>query len=252
MDVLAVVGLALAASAWFIVYLWPVPRIVREYESALHYRKGHLLSRRGPGRYWLRRRVDELILFDMRRQQMIVAGQEVLTQDRVPIKLSVLAEYSVTDVEKAASAAQDYTQHLYGHLQIAVRAVLAMRDLDGALADRGAVGRELKTAIEPVAEGLGIELHDVHVRDYMMGGGLRSAYADVIQARQQGLAALERARGESAALRNLANSAQLLEGHPGLMKLRVLQALEGRPDARIHISLDGSSVADSPAGKGND
>ena len=41
----------------------------------------------------------------------------------------------------------------------------------------------------------------------------------------EGQAALERARGESAALRNLANAAKLLEGNPGLLNLRLMQSL---------------------------
>jgi regulator of protease activity HflC (stomatin/prohibitin superfamily) len=88
-----------------------------------------------------------------------------------------------------------------------------------------------------VAE-LGLEVHDVQVRDLMLAGNLRSAFADVVVARQQGLAALEKARGETAAIRNLANSAELMERHPGIMQLRLLQAVENSPGNRVVIALD--------------
>jgi hypothetical protein len=60
----------------------------------------------------------------------------------------------------------------------------------------------------------------------------------VVAAKQQGLAALERARGESAAVRNLANAAQLVEKHPGIMRLRLLQAVESGSGNRIVVTLD--------------
>ena len=47
----------------------------------------------------------------------------------------------------------------------------------------------------------------------------------MLKAKQEGQAALERARGESASLRNLANAARVLEGNPALMNLRLIQSL---------------------------
>lgn len=64
-----------------------------------------------------------------------------------------------------------------------------------------------------------------------------------ILAKQQGLAALERAGGESAGLRNLTNAAELLERHPGIAQLRLLQAVEGRSGNRIVVPLDPERAA---------
>ena len=131
-----------------------------------------------------------------------------------------------------------YQATLYGRLQLALRQVVAGKDLDGALAERGEIGQEILGAVGAGAADLGLEVRAVDIRDFMMAGGLRSAYTDVIEARQRGLAALERARGESAALRSLANSAELLERHPGLAHLRLLQAVETGSGNRIVIALD--------------
>jgi regulator of protease activity HflC (stomatin/prohibitin superfamily) len=81
-------------------------------------------------------------------------------------------------------------------------------------------------------------VHEVQVRDFMMAGNLKNAFADVVIARQKGLAALEKARGETAAVRSLANSAQLMEKHPGIMQLRLLQAVENSAGNRVVIALD--------------
>ena len=186
----------------------------------------------------VRGQVDELVKVDIRRQQLIVSGQEVLTSDRVPLKVSLVAEYSVTDVTKAVTEVEELRDTLYSRLQPALRETVAARGLDEALAERGEISTAILQLASEESESFGVLLRSVQVRDFMMGAGLRGAYSDVIQARQQGLAALERARGESAALRNLANSAEILERNPGIAHLRLLQAVEGSSGHRIVIALD--------------
>jgi regulator of protease activity HflC (stomatin/prohibitin superfamily) len=127
---------------------------------------------------------------------------------------------------------------LHTRLQLALRQAVAERDLDAALAERGELGTMIGDLVRRDAEAFGVMLHSVSVRDFMVGANLRTAFADVVAARQQGLAALERARGESAAVRNLANTAQLMEKHPGIMQLRLLQAVESGSGNRIVIALD--------------
>jgi len=225
--------------------LWPVARNVMEHERALRYRRGKLMGETGPGRYWLRLGIDELRVLDMRRRQVLVAGQEVLTRDRVPLKVSLVAVFSVADATTAVTSVEDFETALYTRIQLALREAVSELDLEQALAERGALGTAIQAAVVDSAAELGLTLHSTHVRDYMMAGGLRQSFVDVLQAKQEGLAALERARGESAALRNLANSAQLMERHPGLMKLRLLQAVQESAGNRIVISLDGESPGTS-------
>lgn len=219
-------------------FFWPRPQIVRENQRALRFRKGRLLGELGPGRYWIRPRVEELAILDVRRRQVVVAGQEVLTADRVPLKVSLICEFTVASVSKALTQVEKYEEALYGRVQLALREVVAAKDLDAALEDRGDLGSAITERVTAPVLEFGLELHSVQVRDFMLAAGLRNAYADVIQAKQQGLAALERARGESAAIRNLANSAELMERHPGIMHLRLLQAVESGSGNRIVIALD--------------
>ena len=144
----------------------------------------------------------------------------------------------MTSVSRALTVVERYQEVLHARVQLALRQTLAERDLDTALAERGELGRAITDQVRESALEFGVELHQVQVRDFMMAGGLRNAYAEVIQARQHGLAALERARGESAAVRNLANAAQLMAQHPGIMQLRLLQAVETGSGNRIVIALD--------------
>ena len=192
----------------------------------------------GPGRYWLRPRIDELTVVDIRRRQAVVAGQEVLSADRVPLKISLITEFTVSDVLRAVTGVERFEDVLYGRLQLALREAVSGQDLDSVLEERGELGTTIQGLVQESAAELGIELHSVQVRDFMMAGGLRGAYTEVVEARQQGLAALERARGESAALRSLANAAQLMERHPGIMQLRLLQAVESGTGNRVVIAMD--------------
>ena len=240
MEGFLIVGAAIAAAVvfWAGRYVWPKALTVREHERALRFRKGHLIGEVGPGRYWLRPRIDELVVLDTRRRQTVVAGQEVLTADRVPLKVSLIAEFTVVSVTQALTVVEQFQDALYGRIQLALRQAIAERDLDAALEERGELGRSIVEQVAAPVLEFGLELHEVHVRDFMMAGGLRNAYADVIQAKQQGLASLERARGESAAIRNLSNAAELMERHPGLMQLRLLQAVEAGSGNRVVVALD--------------
>ena len=78
---------------------------------------------------------------------------------------------------------------------------------------------------------IGLTVHAVEVKDVMLPADLKRAFADTLKVKQEGLAALERARGESAALRNLANAARVLEGNPALMNLRLVQSLSAAQGA---------------------
>jgi regulator of protease activity HflC (stomatin/prohibitin superfamily) len=235
---LLIVLIVATVASWIALNSWFRPHIVREYERGVLFRRGKLQKELTPGRYWLRRYSDELVIVDVRRRFAVVAGQEVLTSDRVPLKVSLIADYSVSNATKAVVTVEQYHQALYSRLQLALREAVAGKDLDAALAERGDLGATILGTVRADAPDYGIEVHAVQVRDFMMAANLRTAYADVLLARQQGLAALERARGESAAARNMANAALVMEKHPGIMQLRLLQAIESGTGNRVVIALD--------------
>lgn len=102
----------------------------------------------------------------------------------------------------------------------------------------------------PQAEALGIQVHTAEVRDLMLPGELRKAFSEALKARQEAQATLERARGESAALRNLANAARLLETQPALATLRFLQMLEGSNTAKTFVLNDLSALLPTLGNRG--
>ena len=200
--------------------------LVNEGFAGLLYHEGKLLTTLAPGRYIRWGRNYRLSWADTRKTLLQVAGQEVLTADNVGIKVSVVVTSQIIDVATTVHSVDNHTMHIHAAAQIALRTVVAGVTLEALLGQRVAVGTQLRELLASQAAAIGVQIHAVEVRDIMLPGDLRKAFSEPLKARQEGQAALERARGESAALRNLANAARLLEGHPALATLRFLQTLE--------------------------
>jgi regulator of protease activity HflC (stomatin/prohibitin superfamily) len=201
------------------------PTTVFEYEKGLKYRKGRFESVLGPGRYWHRPAVTKIEKVDLRPTFESIGGQEVLSSDGVTLKVSIAARYRVLDPATAINEVEDYRGTLYLELQLALREIIGSTPIDDLLAKRQEIGLQLMEKTSAKATQMGLELLETEIKDVMFPGKLKEIFAQVVKARQEGLAALEKARGETAALRNLANAAQLLEHNPNLMQLRLLQVM---------------------------
>lgn len=216
--------LAAGAGAILAAYLAVTYRrkTVYEHQQALLYRRGILTKVLPPGMYWYNRLFTSFLVMDMRSQWLTIPGQEILTQDNAPVKVSLVANYKIIEPLKAA-ALQSYQEDLYILLQLALRERVSQLTLEGLLQKR-TLTEGLKESINLRVAEAGLTLLDIQAKDIMLSGELKKAYGEILKAKQQGLAALERARGETAALRNLANAAKLLEDNPLLFKLRLLQS----------------------------
>jgi regulator of protease activity HflC (stomatin/prohibitin superfamily) len=126
---------------------------------------------------------------------------------------------------------------VYLAAQIGLREALAGLDVDTVLTSgrRSAVESVTSTAAA-AGESVGITVREAVLKDVLLPPELRAGYAQLVSARQRGKAQLEAARAETAALRSLANGARLLDEHPGLARLRLVQALP--PGSSLTITLD--------------
>jgi regulator of protease activity HflC (stomatin/prohibitin superfamily) len=205
--------------------------IVPEGYAGLLYRKGVFVELLGPGRHIRWGRFWTLDAADTRKAYLPIAAQEILTADNVSVKLTLMVAYQVTDPVKAAHATQRWHDDVYNAAQAALRAVIGGIASDALLAQRVNIAAQLLERVQPQTAPVGVTVQAVEVKDVMLPADLKRAFAEVLKAKQEGQAALERARGESAALRNLANAARVLEGNPALMNLRVLQSLSAAQNA---------------------
>jgi regulator of protease activity HflC (stomatin/prohibitin superfamily) len=220
---------------------------VHDYERGMRYSRGRLTGLLDPGAYVAFRPISEIRVFDVRPTFVTIDGQDVLTADGVNLRISLVARYLVGDPAAAVGGDQDYRRALYLILQLALRDALAGRTADALLAARAELGASVKErSAGPIAR-LGVELLSVDVRDLMLPAELKRAFAGVVAARKDGEIALERARGETAALRNLANAARMLEDNPGLVQLRLLQEIGGSTGNTIVVGMpDGAIPVNGP------
>jgi regulator of protease activity HflC (stomatin/prohibitin superfamily) len=198
---------------------------VYEFQRALRYRKGRFLSVLGPGQYWILEPRTTVTPVDVRPNFITLMGQEVLTADGVPLKISIAANYEMSDPQVAINGQANYAQSLYLLLQLAVREVISTSKADELLENRAGFAEKIRTLAEPQIQRLGLKLLTADLKDLMISGDVKKSFAQVVKARKEGEAALERARGETAALRSLANAARMLQDNPQLVQLRMLQAM---------------------------
>lgn len=200
--------------------------IVEPGSSAVVQVDGAVTAVLGPGRHrlpgpWWRRRVHPV---DQRRRVLVVGGQEVSASDVPGIKVSATAHWGVADPVAWLQVSAEPVEELRLAVQLAVRDWAAGGTLEQLLADRTGSTAALTTSVVAAVEPLGVFVSQVSIRDLVVPVELRRALTAVQSARQEGLASLERARGETAALRAMANGARLLAEHPALLQLRTVQA----------------------------
>lgn len=210
---------------------WRHAFLVPEGYAGLLYHKGKFVEVLGAGRHMRWGRHFTLGAQDIRKTSLLVAGQEVLTADNIGLKISLLVTFQVSNPAKAAHETQNWHGDIYNAAQLALRSVVNAVAVEALLNQRLEIGAQLLARVQPEAAKIGINVLAVEVKDVMFPADLKRAFADVLKAKQEGQAALERARGESASLRNLANAARVLEGNPALMNLRLMQTLTAAQNA---------------------
>ncbi|OGX09320.1 MAG: hypothetical protein A2Y06_00485 [Omnitrophica WOR_2 bacterium GWA2_37_7] len=198
--------------------------IIYEFQRGLKYRKGKFVCVLKAGKYWVFSRSTTINKIDIRPKFISVPGQEVLSSDNVTLKVSVTACYEITDPNLAVNKIENYSDAFYAIVQLAIRDIIGSMKIDEILEQRVALNQKLMELTVSKVGDLGIKIKLIGIKDIMFPGELKKIFAKVVEAQKEGLAALERARGESAALRNLANASKVLEDNPVLMQLRALQS----------------------------
>ena len=219
-------------------------QVVQQWERGLLFRNGALVRTLGPGGYRFWASGYRLRRVDVRPWILQVPTQEVPTADGVTVKVTVAGRLRVVDPAAYVTASQEPIAPLYLAVQVAVRELVAEATVDELLAGRADAGRRLLGAVRGIEE-LGVAVEQLELKDIVLPADLRRAQAQVLLARAEGLAALERARAETAALRSLANAARLCADQPALLQLRLLQQLAAGPG---HTVVVGTPPLGTPSG----
>ena len=176
--------------------------------------------------FWKLNRSVKVEHVELRLQSMEVAGQEILTKDKVSLRINLSANYKVIDAVKAKQAVKDYAEYLYRQLQFALRSAVGTQTLDSLLADKDALNSALFRSVEKRAEGIGLKVSDVGVKDIILPGEMKDILNHVVETEKAAQANVIRRREETAATRSLLNTAKLMDENPTLLRLKEIEALE--------------------------
>lgn len=189
--------------------------------------------------FWKFNRTVSVELVDLRLQSVEVAGQEILTRDKVGLRLNLSATYRFTDVQLAFMQLQKPAEHLYRELQFGLRAAVGTRTLDELLEDKSVIDDIVTGHVRNKLAGHGIELDSAGVKDIVLPGEMKAILAQVVEAQKSAEANVIRRREETAATRSLLNTAKVMEDNPTALRLKELETLERVAERIDKISVFG-------------
>jgi len=213
---------------------------VEDGHAGLYFKDGEFVSRLSPGTYAFWKNVGRVKLYqvDMREAVADVAGQEIMTADKVTLRLNAVVTYRVSDPVKTVTEVEDARQALYREAQLALRAVIGTRELDALLSDKDAVAREWEDMVRRRAPAFGMGVVALGIRDVILPGEMKELMNKVTEAKKAAEAALITRREETAAMRSQSNTARILAENPTLMRIRELEVLEKiAGKARLNVVL---------------
>lgn len=220
---------------------------VQAHHQGVLFIDGKFVETLPPGRYafWKNMAQVKFVQEDLREQMIDISGQDIMTADKVTLRMNAVVTYRVVDARQSVSTVDDAKQALYREAQLALRAIVGGRELDGFLADKEGVARDLEAALAGRARQMGLEVASVGVRDIILPGDMKDLMNKVTEAKKAAEANLIVRREETAAMRSQANTAKLLEASPTLMRLRELEVLEKIASAgKLNVVLGEKGLAD--------
>jgi regulator of protease activity HflC (stomatin/prohibitin superfamily) len=202
--------------------------VVEEVKAGLLFIDNRYVRTLSPGKhgFWAVTGNPRVETVDMRRQTIEVPGQEILSRDKVSLRVNILAEYQVQDPVKAKQSIKDFEAYFYRLLQLSIRQALGKKTLEEVLAEKTELDESSISVVRAEMLALGVEVSTVALKDIILPGDMREIMNQVVSAEKQAQANLIRRREETAATRSLLNTAKLLEDNPILVRLKELETLE--------------------------
>jgi hypothetical protein len=201
---------------------------IEEGHVGVYFKDGAYVKTLQPGEYASWQRVGRVKLYsiDMREKVLDVSGQELMTADKVSLRMNAVVNYRIADARKSVEQVNDVEQALYREAQLALRAIVGTRELDTLLADKQAVANDLETVMRKRVDDFGVRVITLGIRDIILPGEMKTLLNQVIEAKKASEANAIARREETAAVRSQMNTAKLMDSTPGLMRLRELEVLE--------------------------
>jgi regulator of protease activity HflC (stomatin/prohibitin superfamily) len=189
--------------------------------------------------WWSFNRSFKSNAIDLRLQTMEVSGQDILTKDKVPLRLNLTAGYRISDPLQASNSLADITGFLYKELQFALRGAVGECTLDSLLEDKGKIDRDIARYIGEKTANYGMTVESVGVKDIILPGEIKTILSKVVEAEKSAQANVVRRREETAATRSMLNTAKVMEDNPVALRLKELEVLERIAEKIDRIQVNG-------------
>ena len=189
--------------------------------------------------YWKVNHLVEAEVVDTRLQVLEVGGQEILTKDKVNLRLNMAANWRYSDVLQAFGQLTKPVDHLYRELQFALREAVGTRTLDELLEDKQIIDEIVSTQVKSRMTPYGIEVASLGVKDIVLPGDMKAILSQLVEAEKSAQANVIRRREETAATRSLLNTAKVMENNPVALRLKELETLERVAERIDKISVFG-------------
>jgi regulator of protease activity HflC (stomatin/prohibitin superfamily) len=211
-----------SAAEWLNVFL------IEEGHVGVAFKNGEYLETLQPGKYatWNDAGKFKVHTLDIREKVLDVVGQDIMTADKVTLRMNAVVTYRIDDPVKAVTRVNDVEQAMYRETQLAIRAEVGLRLLDRLLGEKNAIAEATADVLKARAAEFGIEIRGLGIRDIILPGDMKDLLNKVIEAQKIAEANVIKRREETAAMRSQANTAKLLEQSDVLMRLRELEVLE--------------------------
>ncbi len=202
-------------------------KFVKEVSSGVHY-------------FWNNSIVVEIKSADLRKQQLEISGQELLTKDKAALRINFYVWFQITNIVKALVENKDYEKQLYVMMQLALREFTGVLTFDELLSKKESIAAEILELVSVKASAMGVEVFDAGIRDVILPGEMKEIMNQVLIAEKKAQANSIMRREETASTRSLLNTAKLMEENDMLFKLKEMEYVEKIAEKINNISLSGS------------
>jgi regulator of protease activity HflC (stomatin/prohibitin superfamily) len=180
--------------------------IIKDTHRGLYYVDGVLTKILEAGRYkipgqwkllWMKSRHVQVVLVDIRERELTIKGQEILTSDKVAIRVSIIVHFRVIDPRAAIHEVDNYEERIYGDVQLAARRSLALMTLDVILTNRNQLSEDILRDVKEIAKRYGVEILRADVKDLTFPGNLQEVMNKVLAAERMSRVQLVEARAKA-------------------------------------------------------
>ena len=207
-------------------YLLSSIKILNEYERAVVFRLGKLLSApKGPGVTFVFPPIDRMVRVSLRTIVMDVPPQDVITRDNVSVKVNAVVYFRVMDPRRAIVEVESYHYATSQLAQTTLRSVLGQVELDDLLSERERLNQQLQQILDQHTDPWGIKVSSVEVKHVDLPPDMQRAMAKQAEAEREKRAKIIHAAGELEASEKLASAATVMSVEPMTITLRYLQTL---------------------------